>query len=115
MNPGKRDKRIFIEHKIAERKDEEGNTIPAGWEVFSKAWAKADTPVGSGFNSEVFKGNAEFVIKLINFTIPYRKGVHSDMRVQYRGKLFEIKSVIDIDEKHKDMCLICEERSGWQN
>ena len=22
---------------------------------FSKAWAKAETPVGSGFNSEIFK------------------------------------------------------------
>ncbi|MCQ6302096.1 HK97-gp10 family putative phage morphogenesis protein [Bacillus cereus] len=45
MNPGKRDKRIVIEHKT-ERKDEEGNALPAGWEVFSKAWAKAETPVG---------------------------------------------------------------------
>ncbi|MCT6909189.1 MULTISPECIES: phage head closure protein [Bacillus] len=114
MNPGKRDKRIVIEHKT-ERKDEEGNALPAGWVVFSKAWAKAETPGGSGFNSEIFKGNAEFVIKLINFTIPYRKGVHSDMRVRYRGKLFEIKSAIDIDEKHIDLCLICEERSNWQS
>ena len=35
MNPGKRDKRIVIEHKT-ERKDEEGNALPAGWEVFLK-------------------------------------------------------------------------------
>ena len=43
----------MIEHKT-ERKDEEGNALRR-MGSFSKAWAKAETPVGSGFNSEIFK------------------------------------------------------------
>ncbi|WP_459503077.1 phage head closure protein [Bacillus sp. C1] len=115
MNPSKLNKRIVIEYKMSEEKDEEGNVIPSEWKEFATVWAKAATPFGSGFNSEVFKGNAEFVIKLINFTIRYREGINSAMRVRYDDKLHEIKSSIDIDEQHKEICLICEERSNWQN
>ncbi|MDZ5609746.1 phage head closure protein [Bacillus pseudomycoides] len=114
MNPAKFNKRIVIE-KLTGTKDEEGNSIPAEWKEFVSVWAKAETPFGSGFNSEIFKGNAEFVIKLINFTIRYKEGITSAMRVRYQNRLFEIKSAIDIDEKHKEICLICEERSNWQN
>ncbi|MGX5507194.1 head-tail adaptor protein [Bacillus toyonensis] len=115
MNPSKLNKRIILERKSSETKDEEGNAIPSEWKEFVKVWAEAKTPFGTGFKSEIFQGNAEFVIKLINFTIRYRKGINSAMRARYDGKLYEIKSVIDIDEQHKEMCLICEERSNWQN
>nr|WP_088327733.1 phage head closure protein [Bacillus cereus] len=115
LNAGKMNKQIILEYKTAETKDEEGNTLPSEWEEFTKVWAEPKTPFGSGFRSEIFQGNAEFVIKLINFTIRYREGVNSAMRVRYGGRLYEIKSVIDIDEQHKEICLICEERSNWQN
>ncbi|EOP95750.1 phage head closure protein [Bacillus cereus] len=114
LNAAKLNKRITLEHK-AEMKDEEGNALPSGWKEFAKVWAEPKTPFGTGFRSEIFQGNAEFVIKLINFTIRYREGIHSAMRVRYDEKLYEIKSVIDIDEQHKEMCLICEERLNWQN
>ncbi|MFD0768868.1 phage head closure protein [Bacillus sp. CGMCC 1.60114] len=114
MTLAKWNKRIVIEHKTSETKDEEANTIPAEWKEFATVWAKPQTPFGSGFRSETFQGNAEFVIKLINFTIRYREGITSAMRVRYKGRLFEIKSAIDIDEQHKEICLICEERSNWQ-
>ena len=54
MNPGKRDKRIVIEHKT-EKKRRGRKRTPGRLGSFSKAWAKAETPVGSGFNSEIFK------------------------------------------------------------
>ncbi|MBW3491135.1 phage head closure protein [Bacillus sp. FDAARGOS_1420] len=114
LNAAKLNKRIILEHKT-ERKDEEGNVRPSKWLEFVKVWAEPKTPFGTGFRSEIFQGNAEFVIKLINFTIRYREGIHSAMRVRYDEKLYEIKSVIDIDEQHKEMCLICEERLNWQN
>ncbi|WP_242302067.1 phage head closure protein [Bacillus cereus group sp. BfR-BA-01423] len=115
LNSADLNKRIVIEHKTSETKDEEGNVVPAEWNEFAKPWAKPETPFGSGFRSEVFQGNAEFVIKLINFKIRYQEGINSAMRVRYQNKLFEIKSAIDVDEQHKEICLICEERSNWQN
>ncbi|GAB6614062.1 MULTISPECIES: phage head closure protein [Bacillus] len=115
LNAARLNKRIILEYKTSETKDGEGNTLPAEWKEFAAVWADPKTPFGSGFKSEIFQGNAEFVIKLINFTIRYQEGVNSAMRVRYDGKLYEIKSVIDIDEQHKEMCLICEERSNWQN
>lgn len=115
LNAAKLNKRIILERKIAETKDEEANVRPSKWIEFVKVWAEPKTPFGTGFRSEIFQGNAEFVIKLINFTIRYREGINSAMRLRYDGKLYEIKSVIDIDEQHKEMCLICEERSNWQN
>lgn len=115
LNAAKLNKCIILERKISETKDEEGNVHPSKWLEFVKVWAEPKTTFGTGFRSEIFQGNAEFVIKLINFTIRYREDINSAMRVRYDGKLYEIKSVIDIDEQHKEMCLICEERSNWQN
>ncbi|HDW3057942.1 TPA: phage head closure protein [Bacillus cereus] len=115
LNAAKLNKCIILERKISETKDDEGNVHLSKWLEFVKVWAEPKTPFGTGFRSEIFQGNAEFVIKLINFTIRYREGINSAMRVRYGGKLYEIKSVIDIDEQHKEMCLICEERSNWQN
>lgn len=113
INSAKMNKKIVIEQKVSSTKDEEGNVIPAEWREFTTVWAEPKTPFGSGFRSEIFQGNAEFVIKLINFTIRYREGITSAMRVRYNNRLYEIKSAIDIDEQHKEICLICEERSKW--
>ncbi|WP_235634794.1 phage head closure protein [Bacillus mycoides] len=48
------------------------------------------------------------------FFIRFRRGIDSKMRVLYEGRLFEIKAVVDVDEQHKETCLVCEERSIWQ-
>ncbi|MDR5044283.1 head-tail adaptor protein, partial [Bacillus thuringiensis] len=93
LNAAKLNKCIILERKISETKDEEGNVHPSKWLEFVKVWAEPKTPFGTGFRSEIFQGNAEFVIKLINFTIRYREGINSAMRVRYDGKLYEIKSV----------------------
>lgn len=114
MNPAKYNRRIVIEQKTS-TKDEEGNSIPTVWKELSNSWARVKTPFGKGFNYEMVAGNAEQAVRTINFFIRFRKGLDSKMRVRYQGRLFEIKAVVDVDEQHKEICLVCEERSNWQD
>ena len=44
----------------------------------------------------------------------FRKGIDAKMRVLYDRRLFEVRAVVDVDEQHKEICLVCEERSIWQ-
>ncbi|PEV32679.1 phage head-tail adapter protein [Bacillus cereus] len=114
MNPSKLNKRITIQQEITNKKDEEGNPIPPEWKDVVTVWARTKTPFGKGFNYEIFAGNTENAVRTVNFFMRFRRGIDSKMRVLYDDRLFEIKAVVDVDEQHKETCLVCEERSIWQ-
>lgn len=45
-------------------------------------------------------------------TIRYRKGITTDLLIEYAGKLLEIQSVVDAEEKHYMLILQCTEKEG---
>ena len=49
-------------------------------------------------------------IRLARVTIRYREGIKSKMRVAIGSRILEIVSVIDVDERHRQLDLLCEER-----
>lgn len=45
-------------------------------------------------------------------TVRYREGITPDMLIQYAGRIFEIESVIDVEEAHYMLELQCVEKEG---
>jgi SPP1 family predicted phage head-tail adaptor len=43
--------------------------------------------------------------------IRYRPGITAKHRGVYAGRVFEIRAVIDVDEAHDEMHLLCEEKA----
>jgi SPP1 family predicted phage head-tail adaptor len=51
-------------------------------------------------------------VRLARVTIRYRSGVKSKMRVVIGSRVLEIVSVVDLDERHRQLDLLCEERGA---
>lgn len=72
--------------------------------VFANCWAKV-TPVQG---KEYYQAAAIQAENDVKFTIRYRKGITNDMKVQYNNQIYEIKSIIDFNNEHKYIDLVCE-------
>jgi SPP1 family predicted phage head-tail adaptor len=46
------------------------------------------------------------------FIIRYRRGIHPELRIVYANKTYDVKGVIDPEERHREIHLICEEGNG---
>lgn len=76
------------------------------WVTFAPAWA-AVKPIRSTDRTD--DGHFQ-TVRLARVTIRYREGVKSKMRVVIGSRVLEIVSVIDVDERHRQLDLLCEER-----
>jgi len=85
-------------------KDSEG-LVTETWTDFATVWAAVEPLRGRKY-FEAAAVNAENTVR---FRIRYRFGITPDMRVIYSGRIFHIASVIDIDERHREIHLICRE------
>ncbi|MFT9848514.1 phage head closure protein [Aneurinibacillus sp. REN35] len=106
MNPGKLNKRITLQ-RFEKTKDSEG-IVTEAWNDVATVWASAEPLRGR----EYFAAAAVNQENIVRFRIRYRPGVTSEMRVVYGGRLFDIKSVIDVNERHRELQLMAEEVYG---
>ncbi len=83
--------------------DEEGFT-KEDYVVFADTWAKVTPTQGREF----YQAAAIQAEKDVKFTIRYRKGITNDMQVKYNNQIYRIKSIIDWNEEHRYIDLICE-------
>ncbi|HFK1431591.1 TPA: phage head closure protein [Bacillus cereus] len=105
MTSRKYNKRIILQKKsLNYETDEEGNPLEP-WQDTVKVWAAVNPLRGREF-WQAASVNAENTIRV---EIRYRKGITSDMRILYGERILEITNVIDVEEKHKEMHLMCKE------
>lgn len=78
------------------------------WVTFAPAWADVK-PIRSTDRTD--DGHFQ-AIRLARVTIRYLPGVKSKMRVKLGSRTLEIVSVIDVDERHRQLDLLCEERGA---
>lgn len=107
MKIGKMNRRITIRSKTV-TKDTEGITQNV-WSTVATVWAWVEPLRGK----EYFEAAATNAENTVRFHIRYMSGLTSKMQVLYESRLFNINSVIDIDERHREMQLICTEVVGW--
>lgn len=103
MNPGKLNKRITLQ-RFEKIKDSEG-IVTEAWNDVATVWASAEPLRGR----EYFAAAAVNRENTVRFRIRYKPDVSSDMRIKYDGRFFDIQSVIDVNERHKELHLMAEE------
>lgn len=75
------------------------------WQDVATVWASIEPLRGREyFDSQQI--NAEVTTRI---RIRYRPGIKPKMRVVYGERIFDIQSVIDVEECHKEIHLMCKE------
>lgn len=101
-----------LKYKIALlRKVEELDTLgrqkraPENWQVVANPWAEVrELSVVEAEKAKQMKAAATVAI-----AIRFREGVNENMRVRFRGRVMEIRSVLDSDSSQRELILLCGE------
>lgn len=106
INAGKLNKRVTIQQLVAgsPAKNSYGE-INNVWSDLAEVWAEVSPLVGREFWAQQ-QIQSEVSIKV---RIRYRIGLMPNMRVVYGARILTIRSVIDVDEAHKKIILMCSE------
>uniref|UniRef100_A0A6M3JUE2 Putative head-tail joining protein n=1 Tax=viral metagenome TaxID=1070528 RepID=A0A6M3JUE2_9ZZZZ len=101
MNTGKLNKRITIQAFTATQ-DEYGGQVQTWTDVCGK-WARVEP-----LNGREYFASQLLVNKIdTRFTIRYREGLKTNMRVVYNSEDYNIQSIINMEEKNREMQLMC--------
>jgi SPP1 family predicted phage head-tail adaptor len=96
--------RVRLQQRASAR-DALGQEDPAAWTDAIVAWADIQPAAGRS----QLAGEAQASPVTHTVTIRYRPGVTARMRVLYGTRIFEIDSVIDVEERHFWLELLCTE------
>lgn len=103
MNPGNLNKRITLQQQTEEQ-DASGQLLD-NWADIATVWAAIEPLSGREFFAAQ-QVNSEVTTKI---RIRYRDGIKAYMRIKYGERIFDIQSVIDPKEQHKELVLMCRE------
>ncbi len=84
--------------------DEAGQPIDA-WQDVATVWAAVEPLRGREYFAAA-QVQAEVTTRI---RIRYRKGIRPDMRVRYGERTYNINAVIDPEECHRELQLMCRE------
>lgn len=70
--------------------------------IFSKAWADIKTMQGKEIQSMDFTAHEMST----RFIIRYMEGITPDMKIKYKGNLYEIKGMVNDNEENRTLTLI---------
>ena len=104
MRAGKLRHRITIEQNTPTR-DALGAEVDS-WSSFAVRWAAVE-PLGGREFWDARRVNAE---RRVRFRLRYVVGVTPEMRVSFDGRVFDIQAVIDVEERNRELQLVCEEQ-----
>jgi SPP1 family predicted phage head-tail adaptor len=106
LKAGSINKRVVIERQVtgSPAADEYGAPIYT-WETLATVWAAVEPISGREFWAQQ-QVQSEITARI---RIRYRNDVASGMRVVYGSRYYAIKSVIDPQEYHQELQLMCSE------
>jgi SPP1 family predicted phage head-tail adaptor len=80
----------------------------SAWNDVATVWADVTTTNGNS-NMESFTGNQFRTIQYFNVKMRYRNDLTTKMRLLYYGRVLEILSIVNFDERKKEINLYCKE------
>jgi len=95
--------RITIQEHVTDQ-DEAGQPVDM-WQDVATVWGAVEPLRGR----EYFAAQQVQAEVTTRIRIRYRRGIRPEMRVLYDGRLFNILSVIDPEERHVELQLMCRE------
>ena len=102
---GKLDKRIIFQKYDESGTDAMGQTKMV-WVNFKRVWANFRPVRGYETDEAARKFREE---KTYKATVRYRPGITSDMRILFKGRQFEIKSIVNVNEANYKLEIECTE------
>ena len=105
MRAGELRHRITIQHLV--EVIDQHNTPNMVWQDFATVWAAVE-PIRGREYIQTKNTQSELTVRI---RIRYYAGINATMRVVYGSRMFNIADVIDIEERHKEMHLMCVEVS----
>ena len=96
--------RLTIERKSITQ-NELGDPVES-WSTFAQRWASVEPLRGREF-FDAQQVNAEITVR---FRLRYTEGVAPEMRVNFDGRLFDVRAVVNVDERKAELILMCSER-----
>ncbi|KMQ14175.1 phage head closure protein [Bacillus mycoides] len=105
LNTGDFRNRIIIEQPVV-IKDELNQVIETSWQELKKAWAMIKTVKGS----EYIEASASQATRVYRFVIPYTSGITEEMRINMKGRIFDIiEPPMNDDEMNQTLTIIAKE------
>lgn len=106
MNPGKLRHPVTIQHQVF-TDDPDTKETKASWVDVATVRASIE-PLKSREYDQANEKHSEITTRVC---IRYRKGIGPDMRIAYGNRLLYIQSVIDPNERHHELQLMCIENN----
>ncbi|MDX1769945.1 MAG: phage head closure protein [Planococcaceae bacterium] len=100
---GKFNKRVTFQ-EFGDGKDADGFLIEE-WVDVKSAWAMIKTIKGSEYSSAASTQNEN----VSRFVIHFTTGLHPDMRVMFKERIFSIESIINDDEANRTLTIMVKE------
>lgn len=104
-NSGKYRNKLLLEHFV-ESVNENGYPVEE-WKPFKSLWAKIKTIKGS----ETVLSASEVNTDTYRFIVPYTSGINPKMRVVFKGRLFDIQSILNDDEEMNTITIVAVARN----
>lgn len=107
MNAGMLNKRIIFQQYSKGGTNENGFplTEEQRWQDHKKVWAGMKTLKGKEYYAAAATQNENQV----KFITRYHAGINADMRIKMGERVFEIQSVVDVDDKHEELNIMAKE------
>lgn len=103
LDPGALRERISLQSKVITQ-DSTGAPVET-WSEIAALWAAKEPLSGREF----FDAQGVFEENIVRFRIRYREGMDPAMRIAHGGRTYNIKSIIDPEERHRELELLCAE------
>jgi SPP1 family predicted phage head-tail adaptor len=100
--------RITLQKQVDIVDDEGFPSTDGDWSDWAIVWAAVE-PLSTNRLTTFFAAAAVNAENTIIVRIRYRPGVTADMRVKYGNRIFDIDHLIDVDERHRELQLVCRE------
>lgn len=103
MKAGSLRHRVVVEQKTATADGYGGSTL--AWTTFATVWAAIEPVSGREyFQAQQFQAAVTHKV-----TIRYLSGINTTMRVKHNSRVFNIHSILNIEERCRELVLMCEE------
>lgn len=112
IRAGKYNKSVILQRRDyeKERKSGYGSSRPF-WKKFAEVRASVEPLQGR----EYFSGPFQMGENIVRVRIRYIDGVTRKMRIKYGNRVFDIYSVIDSMESHRELQLMCKEGEAYKD
>lgn len=104
MRSGKLRHRVTLQTQV-ETQNSFGEQETLSWQDYATVWGAVEPLQGREFFTAM-QVNAETTVRI---RIRYMTGVTSRMRVSFDSRIYNIKSIIDPDERNRELQLMCSE------